>query len=94
MMDDSHVLVKEKMKRSGLYIKEQLHGWRLCAVEAKRNKKMVNCMQEPVFHTVINVSGSSTTGRRLIHGRIYSRHFKLANAIMHEDEVRIGGKLC
>ena len=107
MMDERDMLYKDKMKRSGLNIKE--HNFMLGEYVRLKHKKskwwlaytnqfstQLTCVHEPVFYTVIIVSGSSTTGRRVTDGRTICRdwsHFKLFNAIMHENEVRVGGKM-
>ena len=48
---------------------------------------------EPIFYTVIRISGSTITARRATDGREITRdssQFKLANAIMHEEGAKRG----
>ena len=48
---------------------------------------------EPIFYTVIRISGSTITARRVTGGREITRdssQFKLANAIMHEESAKRG----
>ncbi|KAK2566085.1 hypothetical protein P5673_010421 [Acropora cervicornis] len=84
-MEERDMLYKDKMKRSGLNIKE--HNF------IKENGDV----HEPVFCTVIIVSGRSTTGRRVTDGTTICRdssHLKLVDAIMHENEARVWEKMC
>ena len=49
-MDDRDIFYKEKMKRNGLNIKEDNFRWRLCTVETKESKQMVNCLRTSFLH--------------------------------------------
>lgn len=96
MMDERDMLYKDKMKRSGLNINE--HSFMLRQYVRLKQKKgqMVTSVHEPLYYTVINVSGCSTTGGGLTDGTTIcrdSRHLKLANAIMHENGATVGEKM-
>ena len=79
------------MKRSGTNTRE--HNFILGDYVLLKQKKVNKWSPayEPIFYTVIRISGSTITARRVTDGREICRdssHFKLANAIMHEE----GGK--
>ena len=76
------------MERSGTNTRSIILLW----VLLKQNKvNKWSTAYEPIFYTVIRISGSTIKARRVTDGREICRdssHFKLANAIMHEE----GGK--
>ena len=90
-MDEKDKLYKEKMKRSGTNTREHnfIVGDYVLLKQKKVNKW--STAYEPIFYTVIRISRSTITARRVTDGQEICRdssHFKLANAIMHEE----GGK--
>lgn len=82
MMEETGMLYKGKMKRSDLSIKEHNFMVGDYALLKRKNTSKWSTVHEPVFYTVINVSGSSITGRRVTDGGTICgdwSHFKLAN---------------
>ena len=79
------------MKRSGTNTREHnFIAGDYVLLKQKKVKKW-STAYEPIFYTVIRISGFTITARRVTDGREICRdwsHFKLANAIMHEE----GGK--
>ena len=91
LMDERDKLYKENMKRSGTNTREHnfIAGDYVLLKQKRVNKW--STAYEPIFFTVIRISGFTITARRVTDGREICRdssHFKLANAIMHEE----GGK--
>ena len=81
------------MRRDGVNIK----GHNFCVGDyVLLRQKKVNkwsTAYEPIFYTVIRISGSMITARRVTDGRKITRdssQFKLANAIMHEEGAKGG----
>ena len=61
--------------------------------QRKRNKW--STPYEPVFYTVIKISGSAITARRIKDGREVQRdasQFKLANVLMYQENVDESGQ--
>ena len=93
LIDERDKLYKEKMRRSGTNIREHnfVMGDYVLLKQKKVNKW--STAYEPTFCTVIRISGSTITARRVTDGREICRdssHFKLANAIMHEEDGKGG----
>lgn len=88
LIDEKDQLYKEKMERDGVNIKE--HNFLVGDYVLLRQKEVNkwSTAYEPIFYTVIKISGSTITARRVTDGREICRdssQFKLANAIMHEE---------
>ena len=93
LIDERDKLYKEKMRRSGKNIREHdfIMGDYVLLKQKKVNKW--STAYEPIFYTVIRISGSTITARRVTDGREICRdssHFKLANAVMHEEDGKGG----
>ena len=93
LIDEKDQVYKEKMRRDGVNIKE--HNFCVGDYVLLRQKKVNkwSTAYEPIFYTVIRISGSTITARRVTDGREIIRdssQFKLANAIMHEESAKRG----
>ena len=93
LIDEKDRVYKEKMRRDGVNIKE--HNFCVGDYVLLRQKKVNkwSTAYEPIFYTVIRISGSTITARRVTDGREITRdssQFKLANAIMHEEGAKGG----
>ncbi len=91
--DEKDQFFKEEMSRDGVNIKE--HNYLMGDYVLLRQKKVNkwSTAYEPIFYTVIRISGSTITARRVTDGREIcreSRQFKLANAFMHEEGAKGG----
>jgi len=93
LIDEKDRVYKEKMRRDGVNIKE--HNFCVGDYVLLRQKKVNkwSTAYEPIFYTVIRISGSTIMARRVTDGREITRdssQFKLANAIMHEEGAKGG----
>ena len=93
MIDEKDQVYKEKMRSNGVNIKE--HNFCVGDYVLLRQKKVNkwSTAYEPIFYTVIRISGSTITARRVTDGRKITRdssQFKLANAIMNEEGAKRG----
>ena len=93
MIDEKDQVYKEKMRRHGVNIKE--HNFCVGDYVLLRQKKgdKWSTAYELIFYTVIRISGSTITVRRVTDGRQITRdssQFKLANAITHEEGAKGG----
>ena len=95
MMDEKDRQYKEKMADEGGSSKEHnfVVGDHVLLRQRKRNKW--STPYEPVFYTVIKISGSAITARRITDGREVQRdasQFKLANVLMYQENVDESGQ--
>ena len=95
MMDEKDRQYKEKMADEGGSSKEHnfVVGDHVLLRQRKRNKW--STPYEPVFYTVIKISGSAITARRITDGREVRRdasQFKLANVLVYQENVYQSGQ--
>ncbi|XP_015756644.1 PREDICTED: uncharacterized protein LOC107336095 [Acropora digitifera] len=95
MMDEKDRQYKEKMTDDGGSSKEHnfVVGDHVLLRQRKRNKW--STPYEPVFYTVIKISGSAITARRITGGREVRRdasQFKLANGLMYQENADESGQ--
>ena len=95
MMDEKDRQYKEKMADEGRSSKEHnfVVGDHVLLRQRKRNKW--STPYEPVFYTVIKISGSAITARSITDGREVQRdasQFKLANVLMYQESVNEDGQ--
>ena len=86
-MDEKDKLYKERMKRSGTNREHNVIVGDYVMLKQKKVNKW-STAYDLIFYTVIRISGSPITARRVTDGREICRdssHFKLANAIMHGE---------
>ncbi|KAK2547614.1 Uncharacterized protein P5673_032352 [Acropora cervicornis] len=95
MMDEKDRQYKEKMTDDGGSSKEHnfVVGDHVLLRQRKRNKW--STPYEPVFYTVIKISGSAITARRITDGgevRRDASQFKLANILMYQENADDSGQ--
>ena len=95
MMDEKDRQYKEKMTDDGGSSKEHnfVVGDHVLLRRRKRNKWLT--LYEPVFYTVIKISGSAITARRITDGRevrLGASQFKLANVLMYQENADDSGQ--
>jgi len=79
------------MRRDGVNIKEHNFCMGDYVLLSQKKVNKWSTAYEPIFYTVIRISGSTITARRVIDGREVTRdssQFKLANALMHEESAK------
>ena len=95
MMNEKDRQYKEKMADEGGSSKGHnfVVGDNVLLRQRKRNKW--STPYEPVFYTVIKISGSAIIARRITDGREVQRdasQFKLANVFIYQESVNEGGQ--
>ena len=95
MMDEKDRQYKEKMTDHGRSSKEHnfVVGDHVLLRQRKRNKWLT--LYEPVFYTVIKISGSAITARHITDGRevrLGASQFKLANVLMYQENADESGQ--